>query len=112
MLGFNPNGKEAPDKADRQEGYLFWLAWVTHQTANLINIDDANGPLRPVFLTGTCQTLITLIDDEPQLEFLMALSGVLKEQCSNPNTKSLHPEAVKKSLAAATRRETKAEAKR
>ena len=29
----------------------------THQTANLINIDDANGPMRPVFLTGTCQTI-------------------------------------------------------
>jgi phospholipid/cholesterol/gamma-HCH transport system substrate-binding protein len=108
MLGFNPNGKEGPDKADRQEGYLFWLAWVTHQTANLINVDDANGPLRPVFLTGTCQTLITLIDDEPQLEFLMALSGVLKEQCSNPSTRSQHPEAFKKSLAAEARRAAKA----
>jgi phospholipid/cholesterol/gamma-HCH transport system substrate-binding protein len=99
MLSFNPGGREAPDKADRQEGYLFWLAWVTHQTANLINIDDANGPLRPVFLTGTCQTLISLINDEPQLEFLMSLSGVLQQQCDSPNTKSLDPEALKQTLA-------------
>ena len=98
MLAFNPMGREAPDKADRQEGYLFWLAWVTHQTANLINVDDANGPLRPVFLTGTCQTLISLINDEPQLEFLMGLSALLAEQCNKPNTRSLDPAAFKRSL--------------
>ena len=28
MLGFNPGGREGPEKADRQEGYLFWLAWL------------------------------------------------------------------------------------
>ena len=44
-----------PTSAGRDEGYLFWLAWVTHQTANLQNIDDANGPMRPIFLTGTCR---------------------------------------------------------
>ncbi len=99
MLSFNPGGREAPDKADRQEGYLFWLAWVTHQTANLINIDDANGPLRPVFLTGTCQTLISLIDDQPQLEALMGLSALLVERCNSPNTRSQNPDAVKRRLA-------------
>ena len=104
MLAFNPLGREAPDKADRQEGYLFWLAWVTHQTANLINIDDGNGPLRPVFLTGTCQTLITLINDEPQLEFLMGLSALLAEQCNKPNTRSQDPASFAKSLAAESRR--------
>jgi phospholipid/cholesterol/gamma-HCH transport system substrate-binding protein len=95
MLGFNPNGKEPPEKADRQEGYLFWLAWVTHQTANLINVDDANGPMRPVFLTGTCQTLISLVNDNPQLEFLMGLSALLVDQCNNPDTKSLDAASVK-----------------
>jgi phospholipid/cholesterol/gamma-HCH transport system substrate-binding protein len=108
MLAFNPLGKEPPDKADRQEGYLFWLAWVTHQTANLINIDDGNGPLRPVFLTGTCQTLISLINDEPQLEFLMGLSALLAEQCNSPETRSQDPESVARTLAAESRRTKKA----
>ena len=95
MLGFNPNGREAPDKADRQEGYLFWLAWLGHQTGNLVNIDDGNGPLRPVFLTGTCDTLINLLEGEPALEFLMGLSPLLTEQCSDPPTKSVDPAAVR-----------------
>jgi phospholipid/cholesterol/gamma-HCH transport system substrate-binding protein len=99
LLGYNPNGREAPDKAGRQEGYLFWLAWLGQQTSNLTNIDDGNGPLRPVFLTGTCNTLINLVNGEPALEFLMGLSPVLESQCNNPQTKSVDPTAVLKSNA-------------
>jgi phospholipid/cholesterol/gamma-HCH transport system substrate-binding protein len=95
MAGFNPGGREAPDKADRQEGYLFWLAWLGHQTSNLTNIDDGNGPLRPVFLTGTCETLINLVNGEPALEFLMGLSPILEDQCNNPQTKSVRPGVVR-----------------
>jgi phospholipid/cholesterol/gamma-HCH transport system substrate-binding protein len=91
LLGFNPNGREAADATNRQEGYLFWLAWLTHQTENLINVDDANGPMRPVFLTGTCQTITNLANEQPQLEFLLGLSGVLADQCNNPRTTSVRP---------------------
>ena len=105
LLGYNPNGREPADKADRQEGYLFWLAWVTHQTENLINTDDANGPMRPVFLTGSCSTLINLINGQPPLEFLMGLSPLLQGACGNPATRSVQPELVKKTLAAARKRQ-------
>jgi hypothetical protein len=105
LLGFNPNGREPADKADRQEGYLFWLAWVTHQTENLINVDDGNGPLRPIFLTGTCNTLVNLIDGQPGLEFLMGLSPLLQQQCGNPATRSTRPDLVKRSLERARKKE-------
>ncbi len=99
LLAFNPNGAEPADKASRQEGYLFWMAWLTHQTENLINTDDANGPMRPVFLTGTCSTLTNLVNNEPGLEFLLGLSGVLSQQCSNPTTTSILPNLAKKRVA-------------
>jgi phospholipid/cholesterol/gamma-HCH transport system substrate-binding protein len=89
MLGYNAGGREAPDKAGREEGYLFWLAWATHQTANLQSIDDGNGPMRPFFLTGSCATLTTLVNDQPPLEFALGLSGLLNTVCKNPNTTSL-----------------------
>ena len=41
MLGHNPGGREAPDKAGRDEGYLFHLGWLAHQTTNLQSVDDA-----------------------------------------------------------------------
>jgi phospholipid/cholesterol/gamma-HCH transport system substrate-binding protein len=89
MLGYNAGGREAPDKAGREEGYLFWLAWATHQTANLQSIDDGNGPMRPFFLTGSCTTLTTLVNHQPQLEFALGLSGLLNTVCKNPTTTSL-----------------------
>ncbi len=89
LLGYNQGGREAADKPGRDEGYLFWLAWLTHQGNNLINVDDANGPQRPVFLSGTCATLTGLVNFMPQLEFGMALSPVLAGLCDNPATASV-----------------------
>jgi phospholipid/cholesterol/gamma-HCH transport system substrate-binding protein len=98
MLAHNPRGRENPDVDGREEGYLFWLAWVTHQGANLQSIDDANGPMRPIFVTGTCPTLTSLVNDMPQLEFALGLSPLLATACSNPTTTSL---SVTKSLSQA-----------
>jgi phospholipid/cholesterol/gamma-HCH transport system substrate-binding protein len=89
MLGHNPGGREAPDKPGREEGYLFWLSWLSHQTTNLQSIDDANGPMRPIFITGTCSTLTSLVNDLPQAEFALGLSPLLATVCKNPTTTSL-----------------------
>ncbi len=98
MLAFNPEGREPASEATRQEGYLFWLAWLGHQTENLVNVDDGNGPIRPIFLTGTCQTLTSLVNETPELEFLLGLTGVLANACSNPVTRSTDVAAVRRSL--------------
>ncbi len=89
MLGHNPGGREAPDKAGRDEGYLFHLGWLAHQTTNLQSVDDAHGPMRPIFLTGSCSTLTSLVNDLPQAEFALGLSPLLATVCQNPNTRSL-----------------------
>jgi len=97
MLGHNPDGREAPDKPGRDEGYLFHLGWLAHQTTNLQSVDDANGPMRPIFLTGTCSTLTSLVNDLPQAEFALGLSPLLATVCKNPDTRSL---SVRRSLRA------------
>ncbi len=94
LLAFNKDGREGPEKAGRDEGYLFWLAWTTHQGANLINVDDANGPYRPIFLSGLCSTLTSLVNGQPELEFAMGLSPVLATACGNPSTTSTDLQAV------------------
>lgn len=88
MLASNPNGSEGPSKSSREEGYLFWLGWLFHQTVNLQNIEDANGPMRPIFLTGTCSTLSSLVENNPLAEYGLNLSPVLATQCGNPDTLS------------------------
>jgi phospholipid/cholesterol/gamma-HCH transport system substrate-binding protein len=89
MLGYNQGGREAPDKPGRDEGYLFHLGWLAHQTTNLQSVDDANGPMRPIFVTGTCSTLTSLVNDLPQAEFALGLSPLLATVCKNPTTRSL-----------------------
>ena len=47
LAGYNPNGREDPGKDGREEGYLFWLAWLQHNGAALFSTSDANGPVPP-----------------------------------------------------------------
>jgi phospholipid/cholesterol/gamma-HCH transport system substrate-binding protein len=79
LLAYNPNGREGPENAARQEGYLFWLAWAQHQAIQLFSTSDANGVFRPVTLGAPCATLEQTIKDQPELEFLSMLTPLLTE---------------------------------
>ena len=76
-LAFNPNGREDPSKASRQEGYLFWLAWLNHQALTLFSSQDANGGFRPLFLTLGCSSAKQLIEENATAEFALNLSPIL-----------------------------------
>jgi hypothetical protein len=80
MAAYNKNGREAPGAAGRDEGYLFYLGWLPHNSATLFSTADAHGPFRPSLVAGSCQTLRTLASDRPETEFALNLTPVL----SNP----------------------------
>jgi phospholipid/cholesterol/gamma-HCH transport system substrate-binding protein len=67
LVGYNPNGREGPAKDGREEGYLFWIAWLQHNGAALFSTSDANGPFRAVTLGGTCGVLKSLAGENPPL---------------------------------------------
>lgn len=82
---YNPGGTEpltgdlATDRA-RNEGYLFWLAWVGHNTTNLFNVQDAQGPFRRITLGGlNCEVFkeeaMAAGIPEAQADFLVGLFG-------------------------------------
>jgi len=77
MAGFNPNGREDPTKAARQEGYLFWLAWLGHNGASLFGTADANGVFRPVTFQGTCETVRKTVADTPADAFITGFVNVV-----------------------------------
>ena len=79
MAAFNPNGREDPANAARQEGYLFWAAWLQHMATQLFSSADAHGVFRPVTLGAPCATIEQLISEEPELEFLLMLTPILTE---------------------------------
>ena len=80
LAAFNPNGAETPDAGrNRQEGYLFWLAWAQHMAINLFSTSDAHGAWRPTTAGAPCATIEQLVNEEPQLEFLTALTPILTD---------------------------------
>ncbi|HWH45571.1 MAG TPA: MlaD family protein [Thermoleophilaceae bacterium] len=60
-LAYNPGGREeltgnlARD-TNREEGTLFWLAWLAHNTNSMFNTSDAMGPFRRFILFASCGT--------------------------------------------------------
>ena len=52
MLGYSPGGA--------QHGYLWWLAWLGHNTRTLFSVQDANGPYRPLFIQFSCSQISML----------------------------------------------------
>jgi phospholipid/cholesterol/gamma-HCH transport system substrate-binding protein len=79
MLALNPNGREDPGNAARQEGYLFWLAWAQHMATQLFSSSDAHGTFRPVTVGAPCATIRQLVEEEPELEFLQMLTPILTD---------------------------------
>jgi phospholipid/cholesterol/gamma-HCH transport system substrate-binding protein len=78
LLANNPGGREGPS-ANRQEGYLFWLAWAQHMAIQLFSTSDANGVFRPVTLGAPCAIVKQTISDQPELEFLEMLTPILTD---------------------------------
>jgi virulence factor Mce-like protein len=82
LVGYNPNGAEPPSVgSSRQEGYLFWIAWLDHMAIQLFSNADAHGTFRPTGVGGTCNTLKAIVSDRPELEFLQGLTPVLVDAC-------------------------------
>jgi phospholipid/cholesterol/gamma-HCH transport system substrate-binding protein len=77
MAAFNPNGREDPDVRSRHEGYLFWIAWVSHQSANLFSTADAHGPFRPSLISGSCQFFRSFVEEHPEQEFILNITPIL-----------------------------------
>ena len=77
MAAFNPNGREGPEVDAREEGYLFWLAWVAHQSVTVFSTLDAHGPFRPSLVAMSCQTIRSLAAGEAGAEFFLNLTPLL-----------------------------------
>ena len=65
-------GNLATDRA-RNEGYLYWLGWLSSATDSLFSTADANGPFRRITLGGVpCDLLTATIVQQAPLNQLPA----------------------------------------
>ena len=77
MGAYNPGGREgltgdlAKDRR-RDEGLLFWLGWVSHNTVSLFNTADASGPFRRFIILATCTTYQDVLEQFGDMKMLVA----------------------------------------
>jgi phospholipid/cholesterol/gamma-HCH transport system substrate-binding protein len=83
MGAYNPGGREkltgvpAVDR-NREEGYLYWLAWIAQNTTSVFHVQDATGPIRRVSLGGlNCQVLVAEAADVGTPAVLAEAAGTL-----------------------------------
>jgi phospholipid/cholesterol/gamma-HCH transport system substrate-binding protein len=87
MASYNPRGAEPAGAAGRDEGYLYWLAWLSHNTSHVFASGDGNGFYRRVYVTMGCEQANAIASDpHPALaELNQILNGltdpVLAEVC-------------------------------
>ena len=94
---YNPGGTEGLSEAcgsqpasassctaaerDRQEGYLYWLAWTAQNTVSLFSTADAHGPMRRLYVGGLgCQAITAVLPSDlpqPLLDTINAAVGGL-----------------------------------
>ena len=65
MAAYNPNGAEGPGVAGRDEGYLFWAAWLGHNSNSVFQVQDAHGVERRIYLTLGCDEALSLLGASP-----------------------------------------------
>ena len=89
MLAFNPGGHEELDSSgtpeahtanrQRDEGFLFWLAWVAQNSTSIFSTGDAQGNFRRFNVSASCSTIRGLVQDEPALELLLGVTSLLND---------------------------------
>ena len=65
MAAYNPGGAEPPGAANRDEGYLFWAAWLGHNSNSVFQVQDAHGVDRRIYLTLGCDEALSLLGASP-----------------------------------------------
>ena len=73
MAAYNPRGAEAPGTPNRDEGYLFWAAWLGHNSGSVFQVQDAHGVDRRIYLTLGCDEALSLLGSSP---FAPAVTGL------------------------------------
>ena len=65
MAAYNPNGAEPPGAPNRDEGYLYWAAWLGHNSGSVFQVQDAHGVDRRIYLTIGCDEAMSLLGASP-----------------------------------------------
>src|SRR5262249_34430347 len=81
MAAFNPGGANPPGTPGRDEGYLYWAAWLGHNGSLTFDSQDANGPYRRLYLTANCANLESTVSVNPLAPLITNFGPVISAVC-------------------------------
>jgi phospholipid/cholesterol/gamma-HCH transport system substrate-binding protein len=61
MAAFNPHGAEPTGTPGRDEGYLYWAAWLGHNGNTVFQAADGNSEFRRIYFTAGCSQLKNIV---------------------------------------------------
>jgi phospholipid/cholesterol/gamma-HCH transport system substrate-binding protein len=65
MATYNPRGAEPVGTPGRDEGYLYWLAWLGHNGNSVFQAQDAHGVYRRIYFTASCSSTFSILASSP-----------------------------------------------
>ncbi len=65
MAAYNPNGAESLGTPGRDEGYLFWAAWLGHNANSIFSAQDGTGLYRRIYFTVGCTQAFSILGQSP-----------------------------------------------
>ena len=65
MAAFNPGGAEPVGTEGRDEGYLYWAAWLGNNGNSAFSTGDGNGFFRRIYLSASCANIGNIISSTP-----------------------------------------------
>jgi phospholipid/cholesterol/gamma-HCH transport system substrate-binding protein len=78
MAAYNPNGNvDTPGTPGRDQGYLFWLGWLSHVGNSTFQGQDAHGPFRRIYFTASCATITSIAATSPLAPLVTNLRQLL-----------------------------------
>ena len=89
MAAHNPNGAEPVGTKGRDEGYLYWAAWLGHNSDSVFSTADGNGFYRRLFLVLGCDQVLNLIagasgEPDPLRSMVTGYTEAIRDQVCPP----------------------------
>jgi phospholipid/cholesterol/gamma-HCH transport system substrate-binding protein len=82
MAAYNPHGAEDPGTTGRDEGYLYWAAWLSHVGNTVFANQDANGLYRRIYFTASCSNVMNILLETPLAAVVTPLGVVFNGKCT------------------------------
>jgi phospholipid/cholesterol/gamma-HCH transport system substrate-binding protein len=118
IAAYNPGGRQGltgNPQADsaRDEGYLYWVAWLGQLTDSMFSTSDANGSFRRAALGFDCATIKSQVTANPAAGPLIGFSNALNDTalCGGDNSNSSFIPQVNLPVPIPGLKQTKAKAK-